>query len=64
MVLLLRQPPRSLAPPFQTATTMLGCGLEPPLRGGFVFPWKISILTVPSKNRLKIDVLRRFLELF
>ena len=36
------------APPFQTATAMLGCGLGPPLHGGFVFPWKISILTVLS----------------
>ncbi len=34
------------APPFQTATAMLGCGLGPPLHGGFVFPWEISILTV------------------
>ena len=38
----------SVAPPFQTATAMLGCGLGPPLHGGFVFPWKISILTVLS----------------
>ena len=37
------------APPFQTATAMLGCGLGPPLRGSFVFSWKISILTVHSR---------------
>ena len=28
----------------------LGSGLGPPLRGAFVCPWKISILTVPSTS--------------
>ena len=39
------------APRFQTEPASLGFGLGPPLRGGFVFPWKISILTVPSKKK-------------
>ena len=38
------------APRVQTELASLGFGLGPPLRGGFVFPWKISILTVPSKK--------------